>query len=263
MPQGARSKLAVGAVIAGVLCGPLGGTTPEASAGPASVGADLNAEQRALIEQLTADKAIAIARERRLVEADEEKLYDELQAKDRAQRVAERHASGNAAELARIRRIRDQIAAERQALVIALGQRDQALAAEVRAYREAITEIATSPDPRKQKALQRFAEGEQREALADLDAIADANRAARAKVVEIVEAAERRSTAELALQAHGKGTVTLQEVVLRYERLTRLDRATMWDWIQLARLYDQQGRPDDARTAIRAAYRSLITLGGP
>jgi hypothetical protein len=95
----------------------------------------------------------------------------------------------------------------------------------VRTYREVCTGIATSPDPRKQQALQRFADGEQREALADLDVIADAERAERRKAVDLQDAAKRRPIAALARQVHDQGKVTLDEVIGRYEQLTRLDPA--------------------------------------
>lgn len=87
--------------------------------------------------------------------------------------------------------------------------------------------------------------------------IADADRAARVKAVDIADAAERRPTAWLALQAHDQGTVTLEDVVGRFERLTRLDPGMTVDWIELARLYDEQGRLADARQAAEFAYKSL------
>jgi tetratricopeptide (TPR) repeat protein len=281
---------------------------------------DINAGQRALIEQLIADKAITlatarreayedraklskdldakhralraavaresgnaaelarvrkerdeIARQRQLADAGQEELSQKLQVRDRELQAAEARASGNAAELARVRKARDQIATQRQELVAALAERDQTLAAELRAYREVVTGIATSPDPRKRRALQRFADGEQREALADFDAIADANRArrvkavdsadanraTRAKAIDIADAAERRPTAKLALQARDNGTVTLEEVVRRHEQLTRLDPGMTLDWIHLAQLYDEQGQLDEARKAAQSAYMSL------
>jgi hypothetical protein len=219
-----------------VVCGVIGLAATGTAAQPVTAGVDLNAKQRSLIEQLTADKAITVARERRIADADQEALYQQLKAKDRELRVAEAKAAGHAAELARVRKARDQIARERQALVTALTERDRTLAAEVRAYREVVTGIAMSPDPRKQKALQRFADGEQREALADLDVILDAERAAQLKAVDIADAAKRRPVATLALQAHDQGKVTLEEVIGRYEQLTRLDPGMTWDWIELGRL---------------------------
>jgi hypothetical protein len=272
MANGTWNRVVARALLVGFLCGVLGLAVTKAMAAPIAAGApvDLNADQRALIEQLIADKAITlatarreayedraklskdldakhralraavaresgnaaelarvrkerdeIARQRQLADAGQEELSQKLQVRDRELQAAEARASGNAAELARVRKARDQIATQRQELVAALAERDQTLAAELRAYREVVTGIATSPDPRKRRALQRFADGEQREALADFDAIADANRARRVKAVDsadanpatrvkaidIADAAERRPTAKLAhsgsRQRHG------------------------------------------------------------
>src|SRR5258708_1117080 len=208
MRRGTRNRVVVRVVLVGLLCAAVG---LAAMAAPASAGTDLNAEQRALVEQLTADQATAVPRARRVAPAHQPEPDDKLQVQGKGLRTAGARAAGNVAELVRLRKTRDQIATERQALIAALAQRDQALAAEVRAYREVVTGIATSPDPRKQRALQRFADGEQREALDDLDVIADANRAARIKAVDLADAAERRPTAVLALQARDQGKVTLAE----------------------------------------------------
>lgn len=85
------------------------------------------------------------------------------------------------------------------------------------------SKLASSPDSQTQKALQRFADGEPREALDDLDMIADAKHAAHDKAVVIANAAERRPTAWLAVQALDAGKVTLDEVLEWFEKLTRLD----------------------------------------
>jgi tetratricopeptide (TPR) repeat protein len=257
MERSAWNWVVVRVVVVGIVCGAMGWAAAQPIAGRAAAGVDVDAERRFLIDQLTADKAITLATARRIADAKQEELHRKLQARDRALRAAEVRASGNAAELARIRKARDQIAAERQALVTALADRDRTLAAEVRAYREAVTGIANSPDPRTQAALQRFADGEQREALADAEVIADADRAARDKANDIADVAERRPWAELALQAHDQGKVTLDEVIVKYEKLTQLDSGLTWGWIYLARLYDEQGRLDAARNALRSADRSL------
>src|SRR5689334_17068767 len=110
------SRISARIRIAALLCGVIG-LTATALAAPSAASVDLNAEQRDLVAQLTVDKAITVARERRIAEADQEKLYKQLKVKDHALRVAERRAAGNAAKLAEVRRARDQIASERQALV--------------------------------------------------------------------------------------------------------------------------------------------------
>jgi hypothetical protein len=48
------------------------------------------------------------------------------------------------------------------------GDRERTLAAEVQAYREEVSKLAASSDPAKQKALQRFADGERAAALDEL-----------------------------------------------------------------------------------------------
>lgn len=66
--------------------------TASAQPAPSARSVDPNAEQRAraLLAQLTADKAITVARERRIAEADREKLYEQLKVKDQALRLAEK-----------------------------------------------------------------------------------------------------------------------------------------------------------------------------
>jgi Tetratricopeptide repeat len=245
-------------LLVGFLCGVVGvSTTTEAVAGPAATVIDPTAEQRFVIEQLTADKAMTVANERRIADARQNQLYEQLQATDRELRVAQGRAAGHAAALARVRKARDEIAKQRQELVAALAQRDRTLEAELRAYREAVTAIATSPDPKTQELLRRYANGEQREALAESDVLADADLAARRKASAIASAAKRRPWAILAIQAHDNGKVTLEEVIQKFEKLTQLDPGMTWDWIVLGRLYREQGRLDESQKVAQLAYTSL------
>jgi len=100
-------------LIAALLAGAIG-STAVAQPAPVVAAVDLNAEQRALVAQLTADKAITVARERGIAAADQQKLYEQLNVKDQALREAERWAAGNASKLAEVRKARDRIAKERQ-----------------------------------------------------------------------------------------------------------------------------------------------------
>ena len=298
-------------LLLGVLCAAIGLSVPAVMAQPT---VDLNADQRALIEQLTADKALAVARERRIAADEQEALNRRLDEQDRALRVteakvavyavtlaqvrrdrdriakqrqklvtnergiaaeermalnkrldeqdrvlqaAEAKAAANAVMLEQVRGERDGIAKQRQELVAALAERDRALAAEVRAYREIVTGIATSSDPLKQKALQRFADGDQRKVVDELREIAAVNRAARIKAAYIAEAADLRPAAWLALQAYDNGKMKLEEVVQFYKEITRLDPGIPWDWIVLARLYSAQGRLVEGRKAAQSAQKRL------
>jgi len=253
----ARNLFATRMLLAALLGGVLVLTT-NAWAAPLAADADLNTEQRALVAQLTADKAITVARERQIAATDQDRLYEQLKNKDQALQLAERRAAGNAARLAELRKAREQIASERQALVVALANRDRTLAAAVQAYREVVIGIATSSDLKKQKALQRFADGEQREALADLDVILDAERATQNRAFDIQDAEKRRLIAMLALQAHDQGKVTLEEVIGRFEQLTRLNPDMTRNWIELGRLYQDRGQLDRARQAAEFANRSML-----
>lgn len=114
MPHALRVAVAI-AVISGAVV---------AVADPVA-GGDLNADTRALVAQLTAERAITLAKERRLADGAQEELYHQLAAKDRALRAARAQATGNAAERERARKERDEIARQRQELVAALEQRDR------------------------------------------------------------------------------------------------------------------------------------------
>ncbi len=108
------------ALLVGFLGGAICWRATDATANPGVVIVDLNADQRSLVAQLTAERAITLANERRLADAAQAELYKQLAAKDRAQRAAEARAAGNAAELARVRKARDEIAKARQELIAAL-----------------------------------------------------------------------------------------------------------------------------------------------
>jgi hypothetical protein len=180
---GMRYSVVVRALIVSLVCAVVCWSTRDARADSGAAAADPDADRRALVLRLTAERAITLASARGLADNAQDELYRQLEVKDRELRAALSRASGNATELARVRKARDEIARQRQELVTALAQRDQMLAAEVRAYREEVTKIAASPDPQMQKALQRFADGEQAEALDDLDLLADAKRAAHEKAL--------------------------------------------------------------------------------
>src|SRR5262249_35446745 len=220
MANGTWTRGVARALAMGVMCSVLGVAAPAARAAPEP---DLNVEMRAVVAKLTADKALAVANAHTIAAIEQEALNRQLEEKDRKLRDAEARAAGNKAEVARIRKDRDAIAQERKKLVDALADRDRTLAAEVRAYREEVTKLAASPDPRKQKALQRFADGERLSAVLELSEIVDADFRAREMANKIRTAADLRPVAELAEQTYDKGEMKLEAVVQLYEKITGLD----------------------------------------
>ena len=92
MTHSAGNRISAQILMAVLLCGVIG-RPATAQPGPIAASVDLNAEQRALIAQLTADKAITVARERRIAEADQERLYEQLKAKGPGA-AADREAGG-------------------------------------------------------------------------------------------------------------------------------------------------------------------------
>ena len=73
----------------------------------------------------------------------------------------------------------------------------------------------------KEQALKRFQQGEEVAALAELDRLS---------------ATRARSVANLALIAFGRGKITLDDVIARYEEVVRLDPNGVEDRFQLERL---------------------------
>ena len=56
MANGTRHRVVARVIFVGLLCGVMGWAATKVMAAPAAAGVDINAEQRFLIEQLTADK---------------------------------------------------------------------------------------------------------------------------------------------------------------------------------------------------------------
>jgi len=58
----------------------------------AAVQVDLNADQCSLVIQLTAERAVTLAREHRLADEAQERYYEQLEAKDQALRASQTRA---------------------------------------------------------------------------------------------------------------------------------------------------------------------------
>ncbi|MDS4014330.1 MAG: hypothetical protein RKP46_08230, partial [Candidatus Accumulibacter sp.] len=146
---------------------------------------------------------------------------------------------------------RTALAAAEEAYVAALAARDRAYAHEIAVFRQAVQDIAATPEGA--AALARFNAGDEAGALSILDGLRQARDAARKKAAAIESAAEGRRIATLALEARTRGKQTTAQVIARYAEVTALDPGVHWDWIELGRLYHADGRLADAERAAHAA----------
>ncbi|SFO21916.1 SHNi-TPR [Nitrosospira briensis] len=149
-------------------------------------------------------------------------------------------------------RLRSELVKQQEKFLAELTARDRAYAQEIGVFRNALENIASTPEG--VAALTRFNAGDEVGALAVLDDLSAAQDAAERKGYEIRSAVRRRDNAMLALEARNKGKVTTAQVITRFEEVTRLDPGVHWDWVELGRLYMQAGRlPNALRTASVAA----------
>ena len=155
------------------------------------------------------------------------------------------------------RRRRAELAAAQTAFVAQLADKDRAYAQAIAGYRVEVTDIASTPQGA--AALARFNNGDEVTALAVLDSLQAANAAAPAKLTDILKAAGQRRIAALAVEARARGKVTTASVIARYEGVTRLDPGVASDWMDLAQLYSDVGRLQDADHAAGAALNAATT----
>ena len=83
MTRGTWNRVVARALWVGLLGGAMSLAVTEARAAPAVARVEIHAEERFLIEQLIVDEAITMAREHQLADPEQEKLHDQLEAKDR------------------------------------------------------------------------------------------------------------------------------------------------------------------------------------
>ena len=147
-----------------------------------------------------------------------------------------------------------QLTEAEERFVATLAERDRTYAREIAVFRDAVEDIASTPEGA--AALARFNAGDEVGALQILDELRAARDAARQAAMNIESAAEGRRIATLALEARTRGKVTTEDVIARFEEVTQLDPGVHWDWIELGRLYTDVG---DLDAAGQAARRSAET----
>jgi tetratricopeptide (TPR) repeat protein len=147
-------------------------------------------------------------------------------------------------------RHRSEMIAAQESFVAELAARDREYAAQIALFRNAVSDIAGTPEGA--AALERFNAGDEIGALAILDKLRAANERMREARAKLEDAAEGRRIARLALEARTRGKLTTQAVILRYQDVVRLDAGVVEDWRELIGLYQDAGRLDDARKAVDA-----------
>src|SRR5262249_34281814 len=113
--------------------------------------------------------------------------------------------------------------------------------------------------PEKRAALQRYADGDRRGAMAVLDSLTRAENGARTQAAAIANAAELRKLAQLAEDMKDKGELHTQELIARYKEVTQLDPGVVWDWLSLTGLYQEAGRLDQAQATCAKAVELAET----
>src|SRR3954454_14406275 len=175
-------------------------------------------ETQALVQRLVLDRAAAVASVQRIADEREEKLFAELNAKDRRLRSEQSTRKAAQRELA-------EVTEARQHLVDEIAARDRKFAAEIAEYRRQVASIADSPDPRKREALKRYADGDRAGGFDALVAIQKAE----TKAV----AAGWREIAALAQDRMDRGEIGTIEVIPIFETAQALDADYVWGWVEL------------------------------
>ncbi|MCW5977327.1 MAG: hypothetical protein KIT09_04585 [Bryobacteraceae bacterium] len=151
---------------------------------------DVNVSRRVLQNDLTTQRAIAIARERRLAEEREERLFAELEVRDKALRAMAREFGGTREEQAAVRGRLEELIEEKSRLVDAIAQRDRSYAAEVAEFRRQIAGLTDTGNPELSGALQRFADGDRVGAFPVIEQIVRAENVAAERATAIRNAAK-------------------------------------------------------------------------
>ncbi|MSV28155.1 MAG: tetratricopeptide repeat protein [Bryobacterales bacterium] len=223
---------------------------------------DVNAKVRSLQNDLTSQRAAALARERRLSDEREELLFAQLDQRDKRYRAILRDLNQTERERDSARTEVAAVITERSRLVEEIARRDRAYAAEVAEFRRQIAGLTETTNPALQAALQRYADGDRVGAFPVIEDIVRAeNRAgevASALAVAVRQAKGLRQVAALALDMKDRGEKTTAEVLSLWQEVQQLDPSFHWGWVELTRLQSEAGKLPEARTA---AERALTTSG--
>ena len=192
---------------------------------------DVSAPQRRIQDDLTTQRAVAIARERRLADERELALLGALDDRDAQLRKAVRAVQTGREAQAATRAQLDAVIAERGTLVDAIAKRDRAYAAEVAEFRRQVAGLAATPDPQLQQALQQFADGDRVAAFPVIERLLRAENAAAERATAIRSAEKLRNLGALALVMLDRGEKKTADVIPLWEEAQRLDGSYSTGWV--------------------------------
>ncbi len=82
--------------------------------------------------------------------------------------------------------------------------------------------------------------------------------AAQAKQDAIARASQLRDFAAFTLDGRDRGTETTEEVIAAYQQVVAVDPSNHWDWVELARLYQDSGQQNLALGAANSALQTAL-----
>jgi len=206
-----------------------------------------------VLVDLTAQFAATAARDRGLAGEHEQRMFAELDRRDRDLRAMRSDLDRSEAERASILQQLEAVIAERAHLVETIAARDRTYAIEVDAYRTQIAGFADNPSEELQAALERFTDGDRVGAFPVIEALMRAQNLAAERATAARNAARLRELAALALQMKDKGEKSTADVAALWEEAQPLDGSHHWGWVELRRLYMEMGYLQKARTAAKSA----------
>ena len=152
---------------------------------------------------------------------------------------------------------REQLTRAQENYVTELTTRDHEAAVMLAAYRNDVTDIASTSGGA--DALAKINAGQTSEGFSLLDRIAAARARAEQAAADVRKAVLPRQIANIALQKRREGEVDIDTVIARFEAVTTLDASLAQDWITLGALYEQKGLVAKARDALARGLATQAT----
>jgi chromosome segregation ATPase len=184
---------------------------------------DTRAEIRALQADLTSQHAATVARERRLADDREERLFAELDRRDKLLRSQLRDLDRTRLEANSARSELDALIMERSRLVDEIAKRDHVYAAEIAEFRRQIAGLTETDNPALRAALERYADGDRVGAYPVIKDIIRAENSAAQVATNVRNSTRLREVAVLALDMKNHGEKTTAEVLAEWQEAQQLD----------------------------------------